>query len=164
MSVLPSLAAYSLNAPHPPCTVPTARPPQLDCIHAQEHHRRPDPRPRIASFTHELAELVKQAAVESVQDALSGQPTGRTEKCFAGRGGKAAKKKAKKARRKAGKRQAKRVGRTKAKGAKRKTVRKAVRKVLRKTKRKATKKGPTRKKATTKREVVPVGPEPIATT
>ena len=38
-------------------------------------------RARIESFTHELAALVKQVAVESVQDALkSGKPTRRTKK------------------------------------------------------------------------------------
>ena len=38
-------------------------------------------RARIESFTHELAELVKRAALESVQDALNGgTPTRRTKK------------------------------------------------------------------------------------
>ena len=37
-------------------------------------------RARIESFTTELAELVKQAAVESVQEALNGAPARRTKK------------------------------------------------------------------------------------
>ena len=42
-------------------------------------------RAHIESFTHELAELVKQAAVESVQDALSGGTSTRRTKKAKGR-------------------------------------------------------------------------------
>ena len=173
-------------------------------------------RARIESFTHELAELVKQVAVESVKDAMkSGKPTRRTKatkprpgrrssaqvdamaakvlahvkanqghrleeigvalrvptkdlkrpvanlleakklrtegqkrgtKYFAGAARKRAGSK-KKAARKAGKRKA-------AKKAGRKASKRGA-------KRKATKNRPTRRKATTKRKVVPTWPEAI---
>jgi len=168
-------------------------------------------RARIESFTHELAELVKQVAVESVQDAMSGGTNTRRTKAARPRSGRrssaqvdamAAKvlahvkanqghrleeigaalkvatkdlkrpvanlleaKKLRTTGQKRGTKYFAGVGRNAAKKAGRKAAKRAGRKKAKSTKGKAVKKAgkkrTTRKKATTKRKVVPMGPEAV---